>query len=169
MGCILKEDGVIATYIENKIRVTNWRYIIPTENGITVCISNNVFFIHDITLDDFIEIASKNIKKSYKFKYKNHTLICPNCNGIGAVDWVRKAAKEPPDHNGKFYGLYKDTPPYIRGATVQKIIPWDGDIIYISGPPKRLGEEYCVDCHGCGVLLQPAIKSIEVVTNFGKS
>jgi len=167
MGCILKEDGVIATYIENKIRVTNWRYIIPTENGITVCISNNVFFIHDITLDDFIEIASKNIKKSYKFEYKNNTLICPNCNGIGAVDWVRKATKEPAE-NKRVYSFYEQ-PPYKRGAMVQKITPWDGDIIYVSGPPKRLGEEYCVYCHGCGVLLQPAIKSIEVVTNFGKS
>ena len=65
MGCILKEDGVIATYIENKIRVTNWRYIIPTENGITVCISNNVFFIHDITLDDFIEIAEFILTRAY--------------------------------------------------------------------------------------------------------
>jgi len=169
MGVILKSGGPVVLYIENRVRITNWRYIIPKDNGILTCVSNYLFFIYDIKLKDFVEIASKNIKKSYNFEYQNHTLVCPQCRGRGVIDWVNKVIKEPPDHNGKFYGPYTDTPAYKRGALVKKITPWDGDVIYISGPPKKLGEEYCVECHGCGVLLAPSIKSIEVVKNFGSS
>jgi len=156
-------------YIErNPIRVTNWRYIKPLidldekEKGVfEICIDISVFTVYNITLEELDKLMSKNITEMYIFKYFKNTLICSKCGGTGIIDWIDKATKSKEDVTS-----IAESFNYIRGPVINKLTFWNDDILYTSTPRKKLGDEFCYECHGCGIKLPSIAKNVKVLKSL---
>jgi len=145
--------------IEKKsLRITQWKYVSPTHahntnlEGLEVCIYYDIFFIYDMTLSQFNKINHEHRDVKYVYEYIRSALICSRCGGSGIVDWIKRAT---PRENCMI-NLH-DVINYVRNKKGPITILSDyGDTkTYISTPNKRVGENFCPGCYGCGIKLQP--------------
>ena len=135
------------------LRITQWKFITTGINGIEVCMGYSVFFIHDMDLNTFHKINSVYQDVEYAFEYLRSALICERCGGTGIVDWIGKAA---PGGNKTSVIHLHNVLKCVRWkkGPVNKLVGFDDRIIYTSTPHKKIGEEYCTDCYGCGIKIK---------------
>jgi len=142
---------------EKKVRITQWRFIKPTlpegqgEFGLEVCVGYDVYFIHNMSIWTFHKINHKNIDVIHVFEYVRSALICTRCGGTGIIDWIDKAT---PARKTNVINL-NDVLKYVRNKKgIVNILSDFGDFItYTSTPAKRVGENFCPSCYGCGIRL----------------
>jgi len=138
------------------LRITQWKFLIPHEilTRLEVCTGYSVFTIENMTLEDFNKINAANEDARYAFSYSRSALICTRCGGTGIVDWIDKATT-----GSERVTIFKlnDVLKYVRKKNgpihVLKSLT-DDSLIYTSSPHKKIGEEYCDECNGCGIKLQ---------------
>jgi len=147
--------------IEKKsLRITQWKYVRPTHSrntnleGLEVCIQYDVFFIYDMTLSQLNKINHKYRDAKYVYEYVRSALICSKCGGSGIVDWINKATPRE-----KCMINLRDVMNYVRNkkGPVTILTDYKGIITYVSTPNKRVGENFCSSCYGCGIKFQPLI------------
>ena len=143
---------------KKSLRITQWKYVSPTHahntnlEGLEVCINYYIFFIYDMTLSQFNKINHEHRDIKYVYEYIRSAVICLRCGGSGIVDWVNRATQR----ENYMINLH-DVINYVRNKKGPITILSDyGDTkTYISTPNKRVGENFCPDCYGCGIKLRP--------------
>ena len=142
---------------EKKVRTTQWKFIRQTlpegegEFGLEFCVGYDVYFVHNLSIWTFHKINHKNIDVSYVFDYVRSALICTRCGGTGKIDWIDKAT---PARKADFVNL-NEVLKYVRNkkGPVNILSDYGDFITYTSTPVKRVGENLCPDCYGCGIRL----------------
>ncbi len=165
-------DSKVPTHDYRVLNVTQWRYITVYEEedehhqiGIDVCLKTRVHFIQDITLETFNDINHKNEAGQFEYEYKCTHIPCNKCCGKGVIDWIDKVVisdiKEPIDmHLGAInYTRNKQGPVNIYKSFFKSTV------MYSSTPKLRVGEEFCPECFGCGIVMSKSKRYGE--TYFG--
>jgi len=142
---------------EKKVRITNWKFIKPITSkrikdvGLEFCVGYDVYFINNMSFSTFHKINHQNINTKCVFEYVRSSLICIDCSGTGLIDWIDKATPGREKTNINLNDVFN----YKRNKKgVVNILLDDGGLItYTSTPVKRIGEEFCSACRGCGIAL----------------
>ena len=153
-------QAILIPLEQKRLNITQWKAIKPLDNSIEIYINDSVFFIDGINVQILNEINAENKPAKFKYEFISSTLKCMKCNGTGIIDWVDKVTKVKENVN---YSI--STKRYIRDKKGQiSILTSDhGDHILTSVPKKKLGEEYCSECYGCGIKFLPWIKKVDAM------
>lgn len=154
---------------EKKVRTTQWKFIKPILKegedgfGLEFCVGYDVYFVHNISLWTFHKINHENIDVSYEFKYVRSTLICARCGGTGIIDWINRATPARKSDNIFLNDVLK----YVRNkkGPVNILSDYGDAITYTSTPVKRIGENFCPDCYGCGIRLDQLLHEGSTIFN----
>lgn len=168
----LSTEPTLLTDEKKTLRITQWKTLrlqtqedVLFQAGIEVLVDIRVWFIHDITLEQFNHINHKNNTETFLFEYRRSSLICDACKGSGVVDWVTKVTTH---NDGKIsMADLTESTKYIRNkkGPVRRLITLRDETIYTSTPRLRRGEEYCPKCKGCGIRLDTMAKHDDFI-NF---
>jgi hypothetical protein len=152
--------------LESKsINITQWKLVMQYGENICVWLEDSLYTIYNMSIDLFHEINAENKTVYFKFEYTQASLRCPRCAGTGIIDWLDKATKRMEKASLNL----KNIPRYIRDKKGEVSVISDSydQEIFSSVPNKKVGEEYCYECHGCGVKLLPSWKKVGT-TSFDK-
>ncbi len=152
---------------QKSLHITQWKFIIPRNNGIEVCVSYSVYFIFKMTLQMFNQINHEKVATYHAYDYLRSALICVRCGGTGIVDWIDKATTGKIINNS--VRNLDATTKYVRNKKGPVYVFHDYNNrnlkIYTSTPRKRIGDEYCDDCLGCSIKFH-SFSFEEEVTEF---
>jgi len=165
MGTIkqLSQNENLILLESRAINITQWKAIKPVESGVEIYICDSVYLIKGMNIDLINEINAQNNSVNFSFEFLRSSLRCSKCGGTGIVDWIDKATRVKENVQ---YLPSTSIPRYIRdkkGSVNIWLSDVTGDSLFTSVPNKRIGEEYCSVCYGCGLRILEWVKQVDTI------
>lgn len=144
--------------------VSNWRYLREgthyDEPGTFMVLANcRLFFIGDLSIKEIHNINYKDLTITKLVIHIRNFLCCPDCDGVGSVDWIQNATKSNPKERyapSNFYQFTRD-----KKGLVKKVDCKSYKKITLSSPVKNKDMHYCTTCCGCGLRIGKAVVTKE--------